>query len=149
MQKRQSVHNRFENPPRLRRKVVRRPAKKGASQKAATAVTPPEEPPETAAEAAGDTAVLMVSLFVSAPPVVLNAADGSAKLQEKYAGSVPHEKLTEPVNPPCGVSVTVTTPELANGIVRLPGFTVAVKPGTTIVSVKGAEVLAVKFASPL
>jgi hypothetical protein len=128
--------------------VVRRPAKKGASQKAATAMTPPEAPPETAADAAGDTAEWMVRLFVSALPVALNAADGSAKLQEKYAGSVPHEKLTEPVKPPCGVSVTLTTPELANGIVRLLGFTAIVKPGTTMVSIKVPDVLAVKFASP-
>jgi hypothetical protein len=71
-----------------------------------------------------------------------------AKLQEKYAGRVPQEKLTGPVNPPWGMMVRVTIPELAKGRVRLVGFTLAVKPGVTIVSVKGADVLWVKFAFP-
>lgn len=111
-------------------------------------MVPLGEPPKTAAEAAGTAAEWIVRLFVSGAPEAVNAADCSAKLQEKYAGSAPQEKFTEPVKPPCWVSVTLTTPELANGIVRLLGFTVAVKPGTIIVSVKGADVLAVKFASP-
>jgi hypothetical protein len=88
----------------------------------------------------------MVSVFVVAPEV--NEIDGAPKLQEKYAGSVPQAKFTGPLKPPCGVTVKVTVPESANGIVRLAGFTVAVNPGTTTVSVSGADVLPVKFASP-
>jgi hypothetical protein len=89
----------------------------------------------------------MVSVFVVAPGEV-NESDAVPKLQEKYAGSVPQAKFTGPVKPPCGVIAIVTVPERANGIVRLAGFTVAVNPGFTTVSVRGADVLPVKFASP-
>jgi len=58
-------------------------------------MTPPAELLTTAAEAAGTAAVLMVSWFVSGPEAV-KVAVGSAKLQEKYAGSVPQEKVTVP-----------------------------------------------------
>jgi hypothetical protein len=78
----------------------------------------------------------------------VNESDGVPKLQVKYAGSVPQAKFTAPVKPPCGVTVKVTVPECPNGIVRLAGSTVAVNPGTTTVSVRGADVLPVKFASP-
>ena len=90
----------------------------------------------------------MVSVLLSAAPDLVNGTDGMAKLQEKYAGRVPQEKLTGPVNPPCPTMVRVTIPELANGRVRVVGFTLAVKPGVTIVSVNGADVLWVKLASP-
>jgi len=105
-------------------------------------------PPKGAAEAVGARALFMVSVLLSAPPDAVNATDGIAKLQEKYAGSVPQEKLTEPVKPPCGMMVRVIIPEPAKGRIRLAGFTLAVKPGVTIVSVRGADVLWVKFASP-
>jgi hypothetical protein len=90
----------------------------------------------------------MVSVFVTAAPDVANVSDGVAKLQEKYAGSVPQEKLTGPVRPPCDVIVRVTMPDPWNEMVKLVGLTLAVNPGFTIVSVKQAEVLPAKFASP-
>lgn len=131
---------------RLRRADTSRMAENGRQT---TAVILFPNAPRGAAEAIGFVAVRMVSVFVTAPPDAVNVTDGWAKLQEKYAGSVPHEKLTGPVKPPSGVTVKVTIPEFANGIVTVAGFTVTVNPGFTIVSIKGAEVLPVKFASPL
>ena len=132
---------------RLRRPPARSPAKAG-SQNAVAATIRLANPPKGTVEAVEVRAVLMVSVFVTAPPVGLNETDGAAKLQEKNVGSVPQEKFTGPVRPPCGVIVKVTVPEFAKGTVRLAGFTVTVNPGVTIVSVKDADVLPVKFASP-
>jgi hypothetical protein len=142
-----TVSNHVRALPVLRRRLARSPAKPG-SKKAVAVNALLAKPPKGAPEAVEARAVLMVRVFVSAPPDAVNETEGAAKLQEKYAGSVPQAKFTGPVRPPCGVIVKVTVPELANGIVRLAGFTVAVNPGVTTVSVKGADVLAVKFASP-
>lgn len=131
----------------MRRPPARRPAKAGNKNAVAATILPPK-PSNGAAKAVVGRAVLMVTVFVTAPPDAVNKTDAVAKLQEKYAGSVPQEKVTGPVRPPCGVIVMVTVPEFAKGTVRLAGFTVAVNPGVTIVSVKGADVLPVKFASP-
>ncbi len=133
---------------RLRRPPARSPAKAG-SQSAVAVTIRLANPPKRIVEAVDARAVLMVSVFVTTPPVGLNETDGAAKLQEKNGGSVPQEKFTGPVSPPCGVIVMVTVPEFAKGTVRLAGFTVTLNPGVTIVTVKGADVLPVKFASPL
>jgi hypothetical protein len=131
----------------LRRLPARRPAKPG--RKKAVAVNALlAKPPNCAPEAVETTAVLIVSVFVSAPPDGVNETEATANVQEKYAGSFPQEKFRGPVRPPCGVIVKITVPEPANGIARLAGFTVAVNPGVTTVSVKGGDVLPVKFASP-
>ena len=106
------------------------------------------KPPKGVLAAAEVKAELIVSAFVSVLPDAVNATDGVAKLQEKYWGSVPQEKFTEPVKPPWGVTASVTAPEPEKGIVKLDGLALAVKPGLTIVSVNVAEVLPVKFASP-
>jgi hypothetical protein len=148
MQSKASIHILFKGVVhRLRRPPARSPAKAG-SQNAVAARILLAMPPKGAAEAVEATALLMVSVLFSAPPDAVNATDGIAKLQEKYAGSLPQEKFTEPAKPPCGTMVRVTIPELAKGRVRLAGFTLAVKPAVTIVSVKGADVLWVKLASP-
>ena len=136
------VLHHFQRPP------ARSPAKAGNQNAVAARILLLGLPLKGAAEAVETAAVLMMSVFLSAPPDAVNVTDGMAKLQEKSSGRVPQEKLTGPVNPPCGVMVRVTIPELAKGRVRLVGFTLAVKPGVTIVSVRGADVLWVKFASP-
>ena len=111
------------------------PAKAGSQNAVAMAV-------------AGTAAVLIVSVLVAAAPDEFSEMDEEAKVQEKNLGRVPQEKFTGPVNPPCGVTVTVTVPVPANRMERLLGFTVVVKPGLAIVSVKACEVLPVKFVSP-
>jgi hypothetical protein len=131
----------------LRRPKTRRPAEAG-SQNAVAAKILLEAPPEVAPKAVEAPAVLMVSVSVAVPPDPGNATDDALKLQEKYLGSVPQEKLTGAVRPPWDVIVNVTVPELPNGIARLLGLMLAVNPGLTIVSVKGAEVLPAKFAFP-
>ena len=103
---------------RLRRPPARSPAKAG-SQNAVAATIRLANPPKGTVEAVEVRAVLMVSVFVTAPPVGLNETDGAAKLQEKNVGSVPQEKFTGPVKPPCGVTSTVTVPEPAKGMDRL------------------------------
>jgi hypothetical protein len=128
---------------RLRRRPASKPAKHGSSRTIAVVTLP-----AWATEEVGMTAVLIVSVFVAVPAAEVKATEGVAKLQEKYGGRVPQAKFMAPAKPPCDVTVKVTVPECANGIVRLVGFAVAVKPGTTTVSVRGADVLAVKFASP-
>src|ERR1700677_3433441 len=98
-------------------------------------------PPKDSAEAIVAAAVFTVRVSVTAPPDVGSAIDGGAKPQERPAGSVPQEKLTGPVNPPCDASVTVKVPELPRAIVRVAGLMLAVNPWFTMVSVKDAEEL--------
>ena len=74
--------------------------------------------------------------------------DLAAKLQEKYTGSVPQERLTGPVKPPCGTRLMLAIPELPNGTVRLVGLTVAVKPGVAMVTASCADWLGAKVVSP-
>ena len=114
----------------LRRRKANNPATAGSQIAAVMAV-------------AGTAAVLIVSALLDAAPDGFNEIDDLAKLQEKNFGKVPQEKFTGPVNPPCGVTVTVTVPVPANSMETLPGFTVVVNPGLTIVSVNGCEVLPV------
>ena len=97
---------------------------------------------------AGTAALLIVSVLLTAAPEEFSVMDDGAKVQEKNFGRVPQEKLTGPVNPPCGVTVTVAVPVPANSMERLLGFTFVINPGLAIVSVKGFEVLPVKFVSP-
>ena len=92
---------------------------------------------------AGTAALLIVSVLLTAAPDEFSVPDDGAKVQEKNFGRVPQEKLTGPVNPPCGVTVTVTVPVPANSMERLLGLTVVVNPGLAIVSAKGCEVLPV------
>ena len=120
---------------RLGRPTANNPAKAG-SQKAAAIVV------------VGTAAVLMVSVLLAAAPDGFSDMDGEANVQEKNFGRVPQEKFTGPVNPPCGVTITFTVPVPANSMETLLGFTVVVNPGLLIVSVKGCEVLPVKFVSP-
>jgi hypothetical protein len=134
--------NHFQRPP------ARSPAKAGSQNAVAARILLAKLPLKGAPEAVEAAEVLMTSVFLSAPPDAVNVTDGMAKLQEKSAGRVPQEKLTGPAKPPCGVTVSVTAPGLADVMVRVAGFTLAVKPGVTIVSFKGADVLWVKFASP-
>jgi hypothetical protein len=120
---------------RLRRPKANNPAKAGSQTAAVMAVD-------------GTAAVLIVSMLLTAAPDEFNEMDDEAKVQEKNFGRAPQEKFTGPVNPPCGVTVTVAVPVPANSMERLLGFTAVVNPGLEIVSVKGCEVLPVKFVSP-
>jgi hypothetical protein len=115
---------------RLRRPTANNPAKAGSQNAAAMAV-------------AGTAALLIVSVLLIGAPDEFSVMDEGAKVQEKNLGKVPQEKFTGPVNPPCGVTVTVAVPVPANSMERLVGFTVVVNPGLAIVSAKGCEVLPV------
>jgi hypothetical protein len=95
---------------RLRRPPTSSTASVGSQTAAALKILPPE-PPKGFAEAVETVAVWMVSVFVSVPADEVNETDCVAKLQEKYAGSVPQAKFTGPVKPPCGVIVRLTVPE--------------------------------------
>ncbi len=99
--------------------------------------------------ASGNNAALIVSLLSMGCPVAENVTEGLAKLQEKYSGRVPHEKVTGPMKPPCGVSVKVAAPALPKGMVRPVGFRTAVYPGAAMVSVSGKDVLGEYVPSPL
>ena len=99
----------FQRPP------ARSPAKAGSQNAVAARILLLGLPLKGAAEAVETAAVLMMSVFLSAPPDAVNVTDGMAKLQENSSGRVPQEKLTGPVKPPCGVMVRVTIPELAKG----------------------------------
>lgn len=131
------------------RRETKSPAEAG-SQKAVAAKILFSKPPRRPREAvdAPVVPVLMVSMFVRGAPDAAKETVDVAKLQEKYAGSFPQEKLTAPVRPPCAVIVRVTFPEPWNGMIRLVGLTVVVNPGVAIVSVKGADVLPLNCASP-
>src|SRR5277367_5722227 len=115
---------------RLRRPSANSPAKAGTQNAAAIAVP-------------GTAALLIVSVLVTAVPDEFSVMDDGAKVHEKNFGRVPQAKFTGPVNPPCGVTVTVAVPVPANSMARLLGFTAVVNPGLEIVSVKGCEVLPV------
>jgi hypothetical protein len=77
------------------------PAKVGNQNAAAMAV-------------AGTAALLIVSVLLTGAPDEFSVMDDEAKVQEKNWGRVPQEKFTGPVNPPCGVTATVTVPVPAN-----------------------------------
>jgi hypothetical protein len=146
MQSKPTVHRRAIGI--LRRLRPPRPEGGIGSHNAMAARIPLAAPPRGSAEATEVVVVLTVSVSIAGPPDAGSVTDAGAKLQERCAGSVPQEKLTEPVSPPCGVRVMVNIPDLPRGIVRGFGLMFAVTPGFRIVSVKGAEVLPVKLALP-